>query len=76
MKMKMKMKMNPMFHKNDSTWISRSIQIQIQIQIQNQRHLPRFDSIHRCPETQSASDSIPQSLPPSSQIQKPAGEAR
>ena len=70
MKMKMKMKMNPMFHKNDSTWISRSIQIQ------NQRHLPQFDSIHRCPETQSASDSIPQSLPPSSQIQKPAGEAR
>ena len=61
---------NPMFHKNDSTWISRSIQIQ------NQRHLPQFDSIHRCPETQSASDSIPQSLPPSSQIQKPAGEAR
>ena len=65
---------NQMFHKNDSTWISHSIRIQIQIQ--NQRHLPRFDSIHRCPETQSASDSIPQSLPPSSQIQKPAGEAR
>lgn len=74
MKMKMKMNQNQMFHKNDSTWISRSIQIQIQIQ--NQRHLPQFDSIHRCPETQSASDSIPQSLPPSSQIQKPAGEAR
>ena len=74
MKMKMKMNQNPMFQKNDSTWISHSIQIQIQIQ--NQRHLPRFDSIHRCPETQSASDSIPQSLPPSSQIQKPAGEAR
>ena len=72
--MKMKMNQNQMFHKNDSTWISHSIQIQIQIQ--NQRHLPRFDSIHRCPETQSASDSIPQSLPPSSQIQKPAGEAR
>lgn len=72
--MKMKMNQNQMFHKNDSTWISHSIQIQIQIQ--NQRHLPQFDSIHRCPETQSASDSIPQSLPPSSQIQKPAGEAR
>lgn len=74
MKMKMKMNQNQMFHKNDSTWISHSIQIQIQIQ--NQRHLPQFDSIHRCPETQSASDSIPQSLPPSLQIQKPAGEAR
>ena len=72
-----------MFHQNDAISISHTIQIlilililiQIQIQVQNQTHLLRFDSTDHCPETRSVSDSIPQSLPPFSQNQKPADAA-